>query len=263
MGLNIGSMVTGGLLDLYGQKRQADHQEKENRIEREMAREFAQHGVRWKVEDAKAAGLHPLYAVGASGATYSPSISTGGGVGEAISRMGQNISRGVYASATKEEREKHDLELAVLRSTVGENDARANYYNSEAARNAQTANASKPIPMPDQIKPKPDEQVSHRSSDASQGAGTHPAFREYTISKYGLKMDLPYSEEGPGESLENIPWYMWPVVIQHNRAKYGSDWGQRFIQEYMYDSPPVYRSNSERPSERFKRSGFAPGPFPN
>lgn len=249
--MNFGSMITGGLLDLYGEKRQAQHADNQNRQEREMAREFAQHGIRWKVEDAKAAGLHPLYAVGAAGASYSPSISVTGGTGEAISRMGQNISRGVYSSATKEEREKHDLELAVLRSTIGENDARANYYNSEAARNAQAANVSKPIPLPDVIKPKPDEVVSHRGGNPSSGAGTHPAYREYTISRHGLKMELPYSEEGPGESLENIPWYMWPVVIQHNRAKYGPNWGTRFIDEYMYDVPYQPRRDA------FSRQSFS------
>ena len=39
-------------------------------------KEFAQNGIRWKVEDAKAAGIHPLFALGAQGATFSP-ISVG------------------------------------------------------------------------------------------------------------------------------------------------------------------------------------------
>lgn len=39
-----------------------------------LQREFAQHGVRWRVADAEAAGLHPLAALSANGASYSPSI---------------------------------------------------------------------------------------------------------------------------------------------------------------------------------------------
>ena len=31
----------------------------------EMQKEFAQNGIRWKVADAKAAGIHPLAALGA------------------------------------------------------------------------------------------------------------------------------------------------------------------------------------------------------
>lgn len=40
----------------------------------DLQKEFAQMGIRWRVDDAKAAGIHPLAAVGASGASYSPSI---------------------------------------------------------------------------------------------------------------------------------------------------------------------------------------------
>lgn len=40
-------------------------------------KEFAQKGIRWKVADAKAAGIHPLYAMGAS--TNMPSVSMQGG----------------------------------------------------------------------------------------------------------------------------------------------------------------------------------------
>lgn len=35
-------------------------------------KEFAQKGIRWKTEDAKQAGLHPLAALGTMGASYSP-----------------------------------------------------------------------------------------------------------------------------------------------------------------------------------------------
>lgn len=41
-----------------------------------LQREFAKNSIRWKVEDAKAAGLHPLAAIGASGYSASP-IYTG------------------------------------------------------------------------------------------------------------------------------------------------------------------------------------------
>lgn len=43
------------------------------RVDKDAAlqREFAQHGIRWRVRDARKAGLHPLAALGASGAAYS------------------------------------------------------------------------------------------------------------------------------------------------------------------------------------------------
>lgn len=41
--------------------------------EYQRQKEFAQNQIRWRVDDAKAAGLHPLYALGQSSAAYSPS----------------------------------------------------------------------------------------------------------------------------------------------------------------------------------------------
>lgn len=35
-------------------------------------REFAQHGLQWRAADARAAGVHPVYAMGATGASYQP-----------------------------------------------------------------------------------------------------------------------------------------------------------------------------------------------
>lgn len=37
-----------------------------------LQREFAQMGIRWRVDDARAAGVHPLAALGASGASFNP-----------------------------------------------------------------------------------------------------------------------------------------------------------------------------------------------
>lgn len=37
-----------------------------------LQREFAQNGIQWRVADAKKAGIHPLYALGANTATYTP-----------------------------------------------------------------------------------------------------------------------------------------------------------------------------------------------
>lgn len=37
-----------------------------------LQREFAQNSIQWRVNDAKAAGIHPLYALGAQGSSYTP-----------------------------------------------------------------------------------------------------------------------------------------------------------------------------------------------
>lgn len=76
---------------LHAQEQNLRHQEA-------VQREFAQHGIRWRVEDAKAAGLHPLFALGGGGASYTPmALVSGGGFGGGVdwSKSGQAIARAV------------------------------------------------------------------------------------------------------------------------------------------------------------------------
>lgn len=238
-----------------------------------MQREFAQHGVRWRVEDAKAAGLHPLFALGAnvSQASPNPPMSfenrSGEILAEGFGRMGQNLSRAARAQGTPEERALQAAQLAAVGAATKRDEAQAAYYYSLAAREDQARVASKPIPMgvmtqpvhrsqvesrqiDDLIQGQPDMQTSVRREDPSVTSGLHGALREYTITPGGLRMRLPYSEEGPGEALENIPWYAWPAMIQHQRGYYGDDWGTRFLKEFVWGKSPRYR---RYPSEEVRR----------
>lgn len=97
------SLISSGA-GLIGGKMQADSAAEAARINADIQREFAQNGVRWKVEDAKAAGLHPLAALGAN--TASPSAVAVGdtGMGNAVANMGQDISRAIHATRTNNER---------------------------------------------------------------------------------------------------------------------------------------------------------------
>jgi hypothetical protein len=66
-----------------------------------LQREFAQNSLQWKAADAKAAGLHPLAALGASGYSASPVY-----VGHDFGGVGQDLSRAAAAGATTEERDR-------------------------------------------------------------------------------------------------------------------------------------------------------------
>lgn len=90
--ISAASSLIGGL---FGQKK-ADEQAK-------LQREFAQNSVQWKVEDAKKAGVSPLFALGAPTVSYSP-ISVGSDLASGITNAGQDISRAVTAGMTGRER---------------------------------------------------------------------------------------------------------------------------------------------------------------
>ena len=81
-------------------------------IDRELQREFAQHGIRWKVDDAKAAGIHPLFAIGGSGASYTPSpvsIRASDALGSGLAAAGQHVDRAIAATQTRQERNVSDM----------------------------------------------------------------------------------------------------------------------------------------------------------
>lgn len=67
-------------------------------------REFAQHGVRWKVDDAKAAGIHPLAALGAQTHSFAPIGLPGNDMGAGIAAAGQDIGRAIDAKRSQGER---------------------------------------------------------------------------------------------------------------------------------------------------------------
>lgn len=113
--------------------------------DRELQREFAQSGIQWKVADAKKAGIHPIYALGGSTASYTPSaisLSTPD-IGSGLATAGQDIGRAIGATATQQQRDtaytvatqKLSLERAGLENEL---------LKSQIARARQTPNP----PMP-------------------------------------------------------------------------------------------------------------------
>lgn len=76
-----------------------------------MQKEFAKNGIRWRVEDAKNAGIHPLAALGASGAMYTPSSTVGASNSDFswLSEAGQNIGTAVGAVMTRKEKAAEKL----------------------------------------------------------------------------------------------------------------------------------------------------------
>ena len=107
-GSAIGGAI-GGALGLIGAGQSQASAERLNQLNYEHQKEFAQNGIRWKVADAKAAGLHPLAALGASTASYSPSAVIGDSPDYSFLKdMGQGIDRAMDAKATQRERAERE-----------------------------------------------------------------------------------------------------------------------------------------------------------
>ena len=105
----LGALI-GGATSILGGILGSSSKKKESQLEYERQKEFAQHGIRWKVEDAKQAGIHPLYAVGAPTTTYAAQAATGTDYG--LAQAGQDIGRAIDAKRTHSERDKATLDTA-------------------------------------------------------------------------------------------------------------------------------------------------------
>ena len=90
-GINVFGSLLGGM---FARDSAADQMAQNTALQRE----FAQMGVRWRVADAKAAGVHPVFALGGSGASYSPNPVVPSDRG--ISEAGQALGNAVSASAS-------------------------------------------------------------------------------------------------------------------------------------------------------------------
>lgn len=108
----LGAAIGANILASKEQSRANERAQAKNRDAQE---EFARMGVRWKVEDAKAAGIHPLYALGANTMSFTPSYVGDTSQADMIRDTGQNINRAIQATATQEEREVNQLRLEGMR----------------------------------------------------------------------------------------------------------------------------------------------------
>lgn len=217
-----GGSIVGGAIgavgSLLGGNMAANNQQALAGMNYEAQKEFAQNGIRWKVADAKAAGIHPLYALGASTQGYSPSGGYGGdyGISDAFNQFGQGISRAVEAKQTKEERDRLEVRQALQDMVVMDklaqekrmNDAQVRLIDSEIARNMASAQFSlKRTALPPAM-PSSDRGVISGQGDSldslNQFAWIHDEFGRKTIGPSPdykqLYEDVPVAE-------------FWPIIL--------------------------------------------------
>lgn len=106
--ISAGASLIGGLLGKSSADKAAAQNMQIAQQNMQMQEDFAKRGIRWKVQDAKAAGIHPVYALGAPTHSFSPvsfSASADNSMGQAIASMGQDVGRAINATRTGKERE--------------------------------------------------------------------------------------------------------------------------------------------------------------
>ena len=186
----------GATIDAVHDSRMARKEEKQ--MEREIARqyEFAQNTIQWKVEDAKAAGVHPLFALGAQ--TQSPTpINTSRGRGTNFARNVPDPGRQKGANAIQ------NAQIESLQASAGKDEAIAGYYNSLEAKGLQEQNAGQDVAETGSVEIVPRKITSRDPNSPSFTASIEPAWRKVEIGG-GAYILAPASDEGWAEGLEGL-----------------------------------------------------------
>lgn len=183
------SPVLGLAGDIFGSSQQSKSNRSAINENVRFQREFAQHGIRWKVDDAKAAGISPLAALGVNPIQFSP-ISVQSDTPN-WGQHGQNIGRAITAKFSKVERAAVAQELALQNEDL----------KKKGLENAILAEELRRIR---QVPAMPDE----HGVLAGQG----------DIQEYNLppdveyhKSQVPYSS-GPGTQAGAVPLYQFGWV---------------------------------------------------
>lgn len=238
--------ISGGAA-LLGGAMSAHATRKSNELNAGLQREFAQHGIRWKVRDAKAAGLHPLYAMGAVTPSAQASYQSAS-MGPSVAQAGREVAQGMrHERQARSERMENSkrrqimqdqliLEQLKARSQINVDTAQANYYNalaaaaradpnnqSDGATSVENIRSEDLPPVTGQYKPKAPEVPIASKDDASMRAGPPaPAFQDVIIiddkriPEPLRRLRVPNSDEGPFEEfLEKLP-----VIAAANWLRY-------------------------------------------
>lgn len=197
--VSAGSSLLGGLVSDRRNRIEGDENREQalsmHRDNIRLQKEFAQQGIRWRVQDAQAAGVHPLYALGAQGASYSPSsVSFAGSppdtLGPALADAGQHIGRAISARQTREERELAEVvQLQQLRRGALENELLA----------AQIAVTRSQVPPATPS-------IGPELPSAMPGQGDVRVGRPYRVNP----VDIPATQPGrPTQEAGAIPGVRW------------------------------------------------------
>lgn len=234
--------VVEGVAGLIGRRLN----ERDNRhaatVEFERQREFAQQGIGWRVADAQAAGVHPLYALGANVASYSPQQVGSSSNTAAMAQAGRGFGKAADALAeTEHTRNIRQMQLEGMAASMEKDYSQSAYYDALAAKARQDGNQSSSMPSDvvvgayqtpgglkleehplykDAVKLSPDDVVSRDATMSGETAGRrHPSFREFELPN-GDKILLPAT--GQGGVPEEIDLLMLPEIIGANINRFGT-----------------------------------------
>lgn len=230
LGGSIGGSL-GGLIDGDANKAK-DHAMNMAVADANLQREFAQNSIRWKVADAKAAGLHPLAALGAQTFNASPVFA---GVqdnrGAELTGMSQNISRAIDATRTAPERvNAYAQELSLERMRLENKLLEGQILNVNRASNP---------PLPGSVDLNPNQLVIGDRGNSSRAPGrttTHEIDADN-----GLVMSSDYKQRVEDDFIAESLWHLKNRFVAPRHPDQDMFWNPVFQKYQRNPVPRKYR----------------------
>lgn len=253
----IGSSLLSGIGGLFGGKSSAAKQEelawKQHEWNLNAQREFAMNGLQYRAYDAKMAGLHPLYAVGANLPTYSPTSMVGSSDsspswGDKLQNLGQGIGRAAQAYQSKDDRAKSDLaENLALEKAKLENDLLRSNISHVNRQSVPPSINSSSLPITGQgnsimgdgglVEVLPSQRTSSMVARPATEAAISPANKMF-VNADGTLSIWPSSDAK--QSIEDSPYeyeHIWKNrVIPYLDEKFGSYFDRQLQRRHDWDN---------------------------
>lgn len=226
-----GASLLGGFLGRNEAKETRELQQQQLARNEALQREFAQNGIQWRVEDAKKAGIHPIYALGGSGASFTPSsanFTADTSLPNAFAQAGQDIGRSIQATRSAPERAAaRAVTLAQLEGLNLDNDLKRAELGSKMMRlradqvgpphPMATVPGYDPVPLPksDPRKMSPLKVDEQKTSDAlwwrglKWGNDPHTSPAEALENRYGDDIS----------KILSLPWVGSADLLYNNERK--------------------------------------------
>lgn len=233
--LAAGTGLVGGILGQGSQAAANKQQEAQFNANLQQQIAYATRGLTWRAEDAmeayKRTGIHPLAMLGVSGPTYSPMVSTsfgGSPIGEGIAKAGQDISRGLHATADRELRGKA---LAIQEAALNTS-AERGYLENELLKTQIASQRMRLQQMSSPAVPNPGEQVNFPGVERDVIPDT-----TVVRTPRGGYVVVPGKEVQ--SRMEEI-FGLGPEWFVRNRAWLGTPEARQWVQKFLPKPPPYH-----------------------
>lgn len=250
--IGAGVGLIGGALSNYSNQNQADKGYA-------TQKEALQNSIRWRVADAKAAGIHPLYALGAPAFNVSP-VTYEDKIGPAIQQMGQMMPDITRGKISEPERILQFEQYRNLVSQTDKNDAEAGYWRSMGAKvlsDTRSVNTTPGLGVQNEMGQDPKgagqglqsgwyenkaaEQISGKYGKPWSSAGKNPAY-QLRMMDDGLPMYLPIAEgDSAEETIDEMSMPTWGGLLLRNARIFGPGWMKDMVNSRYLGIKPEHR----------------------